>query len=110
MLHHEERIRIKEKIEANIERLKEDIEDLKALTKPISPDNAYGRVSRMDAINSRSVNEAALRSSVSKLSKLEHALTLVDKPDFGICTKCRQPIQIGRLMLMPESSRCIRCA
>jgi len=41
------------------------IENYKELTKPIAPENAIGRVSRMDAINNKSVNEAALK----KLSK-----------------------------------------
>jgi len=101
---------LKKKIEDKITDLKEDIEDLKELTKPIGPDDAYGRVSRMDAINNKSVNEAALRNSVAKLSGLESALMNIDNEDFGICKNCKNPIQAGRILLVPESTRCIKCA
>ncbi len=38
------------------EELLAEIEVLKELTKPIAPENAIGRVSRMDAINNKSIN------------------------------------------------------
>lgn len=38
-------------IHEKIGETKEEIEHLKELTKPIAPDNAIGRLSRMDAIN-----------------------------------------------------------
>lgn len=93
-----------------MEQLKEDIVDLEELTKPIAPENAIGRVSRMDAINNRSVNEAALRQSRVKLSRLENAISKIDEPDFGKCSRCGQPIPMKRIMLMPESTRCVNCA
>jgi DnaK suppressor protein len=98
------------KIQELISREGEKIEDLKTLTQPISPENAIGRISRMDAINNKSVNEAALRSSQNKLKKLEYALTQVYEDSFGSCAVCGQTIQEGRLLLMPESNKCIRCA
>ena len=101
---------IKNKIQDTIKVLQEDILDLEELTKPIGPENAIGRISRMDAINNRSVNEAALRSSRNKLSNLQNALSRVDDDDFGICARCHRPIQEGRLILMPESTRCVSCA
>jgi len=57
----DEKINIRNRIEEKIIKLKEDIANLIDLTKPISPDCAIGRVSRMDAINNKSINEAALR-------------------------------------------------
>lgn len=41
------------------------------LAQPISPDNAIGRVSRMDAINDKSIVDAALRKANERLSGLE---------------------------------------
>jgi len=49
-------------IKKSIKETQKVISNLKDLTKPISPENSIGRVSRMDAINNKSVNEAALRS------------------------------------------------
>lgn len=100
----------KEKIASELSKLEKKIAELKELTKPIAPENAIGRVSRMDAINNKSVNEAALRSSESKYSKLELALQKVDETDFGICIRCGQEIPEARLMIMPESIKCVRCA
>jgi len=86
------------------------IEELKELTQPIAPDCAIGRVSRMDAINNKSVNEAALRTAEDKLKKINIALERVNDDDFGICIRCGKPIPIQRLVIMPESSMCVRCA
>ncbi len=54
---------IEQKIILSIEKTKEEIMDYKELTKPISPENALGRISRMDAINNKTINEAALRKA-----------------------------------------------
>ena len=80
------------------------------LTKPIAPENAIGRVSRMDAINNKSVNDAALRKAESKLKNLEVALTKVDDPDFGVCIRCKKEIPLGRIMLLPHAVTCVNCA
>ena len=101
---------IKAKIVAEIKKTEEAVEEYKEITKPIPPENAIGRVSRMDAINNKSVAEAALRQAQDKLDKLQYMLTQVGKKNFGICAKCHQPIPIGRLLLMPQSRYCVRCA
>lgn len=106
----EEKNQLRDKIILTIERLDGEIIRLKELTKPIPPENAIGRLSRMDAINNRSVNLAALRESESRLNKLKNALSRMDKPEFGNCAKCGQPIPLPRLMFRPESSRCVSCA
>ena len=110
MLKPEERQHLKSTIERKIVRAKGEIEELEELTKPIAPENAIGRVSRMDAINNKSVNEAALGQTRQKLKKLEKALENIDKEDFGICFKCGRSIPMGRLVLVPESTLCMRCA
>lgn len=101
---------IRYQIEEKIIKLKDDIKKLIELTKPISPDCAIGRVSRMDAINNKSINEAALRQRQIQLKALEYASNHVDDADFGKCIKCGKEILLGRIMLMPESKKCIRCA
>lgn len=110
MLSTEEREQLKKKIKSKIATLAEDIEDLKEQTKPIAPENAIGRISRMDAINNKSVNEAALRTSLDKQQKMQHALEIIDTEDFGKCIRCKRDIPFGRLYIMPESEKCIECA
>jgi len=106
----EERVILKAKIEELIVKYEHDIKETEKMTQPISPENSLGRVSRMDAINNKSVMEASLRNKISKRNKLIMALTQVNNPSFGICTNCNKPINPKRLMFMPESTKCIRCA
>lgn len=101
---------IRRQIEEKIIKLKEDITNLIDLTKPISPDCAIGRVSRMDAINNKSINEAALRQRKKQFIALEQALNHLYDPDFGKCIRCGREIPLGRIMLMPESKKCVACA
>jgi len=104
-----DKIQIAKQIEKEIIDTQSQIIELKELTKPIAPDCAIGRVSRMDAINNKTINEAALRKAIVKLSGLKYALERIDDKDFGICAKCKQSIPIGRVMLMPHSRFCARC-
>jgi len=98
-------ILLKEKVN-----LEKKIVNLKELTQPISPDCAIGRVSRMDAINNKSVNEAALRSAETKMRNIEISLEKSDDPEFGKCRQCGFDIPVGRLIVMPGSTRCVACA
>ena len=91
-------------------KLEAKITDLKELTQPISPDCAIGRVSRMDAINNKSVNESALRSAETKLRNVEISLEKTEEPDFGKCRQCGYDSPVGRLIVMPGSTRCVSCA
>jgi DnaK suppressor protein len=101
---------IKQTILNEIEKTERSIEDYKELTQPIAPDDAIGRISRMDAINNKSVNEASLRQAEEKLKNLNTVLSKLGSKDFGICQKCGQEIHIRRIMLRPESLLCVNCA
>ncbi len=101
---------LKQKILDEIEAQEQLIASLKETSKPVAPDNAIGRLTRMEAINSKSISDASLNSAQVKLAKLKVALGKLDDPDFGICVECDQPIPHGRIMLMPESVLCVPCA
>ncbi|MCF6296087.1 MAG: TraR/DksA C4-type zinc finger protein [Flavobacteriaceae bacterium] len=102
--------RIHDKIEDEIDKTKTAILNYKKLTKPIAPENAIGRISRMDAINNKTVNEAALRKAEQKLVNLKVALSNINDSDFGHCYKCNNQIPIGRILLMPHTRYCVHCA
>ena len=106
----EDKQEVKKRIQEELQKTQLAINDYKELTKPISPENAIGRISRMDAINNKSVVEAALRKANVKLSKLKLVLEKVDDSDFGLCIRCGNPIPIGRILLMPQSRLCVSCA
>ncbi|MGC9374958.1 MAG: TraR/DksA family transcriptional regulator [Bacteroidales bacterium] len=104
-----ERKEIKEVILSQIEKAEIKIEELKEFTQPIAPDCAIGRVSRMDAINNKSIYDASMRNTRQRLEQLKQVLKLTDDADFGICTQCRQSIPIERLKIRPEMRLCASC-
>jgi len=93
-----EKKEIKKIIEDQIDSVREEIEELKELTKPVKLDASVGRLSRMDAINNKAINDKQLREKKSTLQKLERAL------------KCGNEIPFGRLKFMPYTTRCVQCA
>ncbi|HER63036.1 MAG TPA: TraR/DksA family transcriptional regulator [Desulfobacteraceae bacterium] len=101
---------IEEQINRQIKETREAISSLAEQVKPIAPDNAIGRLSRMEAIGARSINEASLARAKMKLEQLKAVLADLDDPDFGTCIECDEQIPPGRIMLMPESRLCVRCA
>lgn len=101
---------IYEKLTKKIILVEKDIEYLKEATKPISPENAIGRISRMDAINNKSVAEDSLRKTLDTYGKLKEALNNINNTYFGLCQKCKKEINYKRIAFMPEIRRCMKCA
>ena len=106
----EQRTRLKAAIQEKIQSLQSDIEAFKALTRPVAPDNAIGRITRMEAINAKSINEAALAKARHTLTRLERVLPRIEDPEFGLCRECEKPIPFARLMILPEADLCVPCA
>jgi len=106
----EEKEKLSCQIREKIETVRKDILSYRELTQPVAPDDAIGRLTRMDAIGNKSINEAALREARNTLAKLERALKMIDRPGFGLCIECEEPIPLPRLMVMPESDMCVECA
>jgi len=101
---------LKLKIEQLIEKAEADLVKLVDMTKPVKPENSLGRISRMDAINNKGVMEVTLRNTKKKITKLKMALLNLDNPNFGICSDCKMEIQEKRILFMPQSTLCVRCA
>ena len=86
------------------------IADLEEITKPIAPDQALGRLTRLDGMLDKSVNEAALVRLREELVRLQNAMVNIAKPDYGLCQNCHQAISIERMEARPQSTLCIDCA
>ncbi len=101
---------LRELLEEEIQKTRRLIATYRDMNKPVAPDVAIGRISRMDAINNKSVTEAALRKAKDKLAKLKIAHSKVNEEDFGLCVKCKQPIPLGRILIMPQTRSCVKCS
>ena len=104
------KIAVQQKIQQEIKKTEILIKEYHEMCKPIAPENAIGRISRMDAINNRSVNEVALRKAREKLKKLQQIEKKINSIDFGKCIKCTNPIPLERILIVPESNKCVNCA
>ena len=105
----EEKEEIRKVISRKICELKKSVEIFKKLSKPVSPDNAIGRITRMEAISSKSINENSLARSKQTLQTLNKNLEMIDDPDFGFCGHCQEPIPFKRLLIIPEAPFCVLC-
>lgn len=105
-----DRDRIESKILEDLELLKEQIKKLEEKTQPIEPDCSLGRLTRLEAMGEQHVNHTILDEEKMRLRRLENALLRIEKPSFGVCVDCEEDIPIGRMMIRPESVRCVACA
>ena len=101
---------LKNIIEESIIATKEQIAILKEKVKPIAPDCSLGRLTRLEAMGEQDVNNKILDESRVILTRLKNALLRIDKPMFGLCIECEEEIGFGRMLIRPESVRCVECA
>ncbi|MDZ7726088.1 MAG: TraR/DksA C4-type zinc finger protein [Candidatus Campbellbacteria bacterium] len=105
-----EQEQIKEIIIKEIAKTERLINEYREMSQPVAPDDAIGRITRMDAINNKSVTEASLRQAEEKLKNLNRVLSKIGTKEFGICQKCGKEIHIRRIIFRPESLLCVDCA
>ncbi len=110
MLSDKERDQVRQTIEQQIAEAEKEMVVLKELTAAVAPDNSIGRISRMDAINNKSVNDAAYRNTRTRLKRLQNVLEKVDDKDYGLCMRCGKPIAFGRILILPEKRVCVSCS
>ena len=78
-----QRARLKDRILDEIAETTERVMSLKKATEAVAPDKALGRLSRLEAMSDKSVNDAALVEATDRLEQLELALSKTHQPDFG---------------------------
>lgn len=110
MLADAERNELRKILESELKIARENLQQLRKLLQPVSPDNAIGRLSRMDALEMQSVNSSKYQHQQQRVSDVEQALEAIEcDEDFGVCLECQQAINFERLKLMPQSRYCVSC-
>jgi DnaK suppressor protein len=105
-----ERLELQELLAAELFRVRESIVSLQAASGPVAPDDAIGRLSRLEAMSARNLSGAKLQDARIRLVQLERALAASAGEEFGYCRECGEPIPLARLKLLPETSLCVICA
>ncbi len=101
---------VRKKINEQIHESEKELIILKEVTAAVAPDNSIGRISRMDAINNKSVNDAAYLNTRNRLKQLKNVIDKVDEDNFGNCVRCGHPIAFERILIMPEKRVCVNCS
>ncbi|PKL22384.1 MAG: hypothetical protein CVV48_02725 [Spirochaetae bacterium HGW-Spirochaetae-4] len=83
---------------------------LKDETKVIAQSISLGRLTRMDAIGTKAVNEHVLSLNRTDLVRMQNALERIRKGTYGICFRCGKEIPLGRLRHVPEAPMCVPCS
>ncbi len=110
MLDETDKNQLEQLLKHELKELTLSIYELKRLLEPVSPDNAIGRLSRMDALEMQSVNTTKLQNQQNRVNQLQKALLRLEKNyDFGLCFECGETISLERLKLKPESEYCVSC-
>lgn len=69
-----------------------------------------GRLSRMDAMQSQAMAKESKRRRDIQLQRIEASFKRLENGVYGICVKCEDEIDSGRLEFDPTTFLCIECA
>lgn len=98
-----------DKIDALIQQIQAEIEKTSSDTAAVSPDNAIGRISRMDSILSQEIAKAAVVRKQQRIMALHGARVRLHEGTFGWCVSCMKDIELERLEATPEATLCLAC-
>ena len=73
-------------------------------------DSSIGRLSRMDALQNQQMALELKRRQENQLLRIENAFKRLAKGQYGLCGKCKKPIEENRLEVFPDMVTCVRCA
>lgn len=103
---------LKAKLLTDQEYLKKQIHDLRSEDPFLDPDHASDNAAVDTDVREKMGHEtieAQILSLSRKLDAVKYALAKVSKSAYGICERCKKPIALARLQLLPESRFCIDC-
>ena len=88
----------KNRVEKKIKQLKE------------FPDYGSGEENNVEELTDFENNQPLGGQLKVVLAKINKALTAIDKGTYGLCIRCRNAIEQGRLKAMPYADICVSCA
>ena len=92
------------------ENLQQTLDQAKQSSETVELDQqAFGRVSRGDALQQQSMAIASLSQCQHRLREVLKALARIESEDYGFCLHCDNPIGYPRLKARPETPFCLGC-
>ena len=106
----EQRSELRAALEGMLSRLERSMRTTAEAARPVQLDQtAVGRLSRMDSLQNQGLTQNLQERERTKLVEIERALRRMDEGSYGDCEACGSEIPFGRLLVMPETSRCAAC-
>jgi DnaK suppressor protein len=78
-------------------------------SKPVSPDEPIGRLTRQDAMQEQQMAKHLRERLEKQRIRVITALERLQNGTYGVCVMCKEPIHPDRLALMPEAPACAPC-
>ena len=98
------------RLEALAKEVNEDLNTSKDSAGIVELDTSIGRLSRMDAMQNQQMALELKRRRENQLLRIENAYKRMDEGRYGICGKCRKPIDDARLEVFPDVVTCVSCS
>jgi len=100
-------------LEHEQKRLTEELEQLKAGTRPADErreGSPFGKREEEATESFELEKRLALEKRIKEqLAEIEHTLNKFDQGTYGLCDNCGQPIDPARLEALPQASLCLSC-
>lgn len=104
-----QREELKSIIEAEIEKLAQELAYLKTQLKPVDKDCSLDNVYHAGRHQEQNIIFHRFEEYTKRYNRLIATLNRVENEDYGICKECEEEIALERLRLIPESEYCISC-
>ena len=95
------------KLEQELARAKEE---LAIINQKLEEKGDFGLGQGASTVYEWEMNLALRESAEAKIQSIQMALDRLDQGDYGLCEVCNQPIDPGRLEILPHTTLCVRCA
>ncbi len=106
----EQRERLEAALENDMESVEAELKAFEEELKPIAPDCSLGDLLRAEMMHDQEVLNGAYVEAKKRYNRLKYAKSHLNDVDYGLCVDCDEAIAYERLLLMPESQYCVRCA
>ena len=100
----------RERLRELAEEIKSDLASNRDDAGIVELDTSIGRLSRMDAMQHQQMALELRRRRENQLLRIENAFKRMDKGQYGVCGKCRRPIDEMRLEIFPDGVTCVSCS
>jgi DnaK suppressor protein len=101
---------LKDELHRQLAKLKKSMAVTEESVKPVALDQqAVGRLSRMDSMQSQRMAQGLQEREIVKLALIQEALRRIDAGTFGVCTECGNGVPFERLLVFPETGTCTAC-